>query len=88
MKILRVRIVKADKDYWYSDKIGQEMDVFENFDPCNHPFWYRVIPVGTHDIIPINCYISIGDFEVIEEYDGKPVQRIVISIERNATTRG
>ena len=83
MKILRVKIIGVSKSgYWYKDLIGKEVHVVEDFVPENHPFWYVVIPEGTHDHHPIKQRISVGDFEILEEYDGEVVERIVISIDR------
>lgn len=81
MKIKRVRITKAAlSSYWYADKIGQEFYLLP-FPDCDR---YEVIQIGTHiaNHWPTRVYLTEGDFDVLETFDGEVVKRFTISIER------
>lgn len=77
-KIKRVRVTKANS--WYADKVGQEFFVTESqWTDSSYP----VILTGYHDESPVPRCLAAGDFEILEEFDGRVVEQVVVAIVRD-----
>jgi hypothetical protein len=71
MKIKKVKIIKASLNtYWYAKNIGEEFYTVDSF----------VIHTGLHE--GKRLWLDEKDIEVIEEFEGKTVNKILTIIER------
>ena len=86
MQIKRVKITgAAQSSYWYADKVGDEFHVTEV--GFRSDIWRNlVVFTGAFESRPPASYLTDGDFEVLEVFDGDVVEHVTISVVRDGET--
>lgn len=83
MRLHRVKVIScAMRSYWYANSVGQEFTVTWAGGLLNDRLSYKVIYEGTFKERPCASYLQVSDCEVLETFEGRIVEQVIISVER------